>query len=162
MLKKHGVKRGDRVTVYLPMIAELPISILACSRIGAIHSVVFGGFSAQSLRDRIQDCQAKLLITADKGVRGGRFVPLKSSADEAIQECRTIEKVIVVKRADGVVEMEPKRDSWWHEEMNASDVANYCEPEWMDAEDPLYILYTSGSTGKPRASSIQQAATYCM
>lgn len=150
VLKKHGVKRGDRVTVYLPMIAELPISILACSRIGAIHSVVFGGFSAQSLRDRIQDCQAKLLITADKGVRGGRFVPLKSSADEAIQECPTIEKVIVVKRADGVVDMEPKRDSWWHEEMNASDVANYCEPEWMDAEDPLYILYTSGSTGKPK------------
>lgn len=150
VLKKHGVKKGDRVTVYLPMIAELPISILACSRIGAIHSVVFGGFSAQSLRDRIQDCQAKLLITADKGVRGGRFVPLKVNADEAIQECPTIEKVIVVKRADGVVDMEPKRDSWWHEEMNASDVANYCEPEWMDAEDPLYILYTSGSTGKPK------------
>jgi acetyl-CoA synthetase len=149
VLKKHGIKRGDRVTIYLPMIPELPISMLACARIGAIHSVVFGGFSSQALRDRIQDCQAKMLITCDKGVRGGRLVPLKANADEALHECPTIEKVIVVKRTDGI-DMEPGRDLWWHEEMAASDIAIYCEPEWMDAEDPLFILYTSGSTGKPK------------
>jgi acetyl-CoA synthetase len=149
VLKKHGVKKGDRVTIYLPMIPELPISMLACARIGAIHSVVFGGFSSQALRDRIQDCQAKILITCDKGVRGGRLVPLKANSDDAIQECPTVEKVFVVKRVDGV-DMEPGRDLWWHEEMAAPDIANYCEPEWMDAEDPLFILYTSGSTGKPK------------
>src|SRR4030066_1448737 len=150
VLKKHGVGKGDRVTIYLPMIPELAISMLACARIGAIHSIVFGGFSAQALRDRIQDCKTKLRITTDKGVRGGRFVQLKTNNDEAIQECPTVEKVIVVKRGDGAVDMEPKRDLWWHEEMNAADIANYCEPEWMDAEDPLFILYTSGSTGKPK------------
>ncbi|MBI3815163.1 MAG: acetate--CoA ligase [Nitrospinae bacterium] len=150
VLKKHGVAKGDRVTIYLPMIPELPISMLACARIGAIHSVVFGGFSAQSLRNRIQDCKAKFVITADRGIRGGRFVPLKTNVDAAIQECPTVERVIVVKRTDGIVDMTPNRDSWWHEEMNASDVKNYCEPEWMDAEDPLFILYTSGSTGKPK------------
>lgn len=149
VLKKHGIKKGDRVTIYLPMIPELPIAMLACARIGAIHSVVFGGFSAQALRDRIQDCKAKLLITADRGIRGGRLVPLKANADEAIQECPTIEKVIVVKRTDGV-DMEPGRDLWWHQEISAPDIKNYCEPEWMDAEDPLFILYTSGSTGKPK------------
>ena len=150
VLKKHGVRKGDRVTIYLPMIPELAISMLACSRIGAIHSIVFGGFSAHALRDRIQDCKAKLVITADKGVRGGRFVPLKSNSDEALQECPTIEKVIIVKRGDGGIDMEPKRDLWWHDEINAPDITNYCEPEQMDAEDPLFILYTSGSTGKPK------------
>jgi acetyl-CoA synthetase len=149
VLKKYGIKKGDRVTIYLPMIPELPISMLACARIGAIHSVVFGGFSAQSLRDRIQDCKAKLLITSDRGVRGGRFVRLKANADQALQECPTIERMIVVKRTIEV-DMEPERDSWWHDEMNDSDIPNYCEPEWMDAEDPLFILYTSGSTGKPK------------
>jgi acetyl-CoA synthetase len=149
VLKKKGVGRGDRVTIYLPMIPELAISMLACTRIGAIHSIVFGGFSAQALRDRIQDCQSKLLITADRGVRGGKLVPLKSNADLALQECPTVEKVIVVRRADSI-EMETNRDSWWHEDMKDADIANYCEPEQMDAEDPLFILYTSGSTGKPK------------
>lgn len=149
VLKKHGVTKGDRVTIYLPMIPELPIAMLACARIGAIHSVVFGGFSSQALKDRIQDCQAKLLITADRGIRGGRLVPLKANADAALHECPCIEKVIVVKRTDGV-DIEPSRDFWWHEEINARDIDNYCEPEWMDAEDPLFILYTSGSTGKPK------------
>lgn len=149
VLKKHGIKKGDRVTIYLPMIPELAIAMLACARIGAIHSIVFGGFSAQALKDRIQDCQARLLITADRGIRGGRLVPLKSNADEALHECPCVERVIVVKRTDGV-DMEPGRDLWWHEEMNSKDIGNYCEPEWMDAEDPLFILYTSGSTGKPK------------
>lgn len=149
VLKKHGIKKGDRVTIYLPMIPELAISMLACARIGAIHSIVFGGFSAQALRDRIQDCKSKLIITADKGVRGGRMVALKANADEALHECPTVGKMIVVKRVDGI-DMEPNRDVWWHEEMNAPDIANYCEPEKMDAEDPLFILYTSGSTGKPK------------
>ncbi len=149
VLKKHGVKRGDRVTIYLPMIPELAISMLACARIGAIHSIVFGGFSAQALRDRIQDCKARLIVTSDRGVRGGRQVALKANADEALQECPTVEKMIVVKRTDGI-DMEPGRDFWWHDEMNAPDIANYCEPEQMDAEDPLFILYTSGSTGKPK------------
>jgi len=149
VLKKHGVKKGDRVTIYLPMIPELAISMLACARIGAIHSIVFGGFSAQALKDRIQDCKAKLIVTSDRGVRGGRQVALKANADEALQECPTVEKMIVVKRTDGI-DMEPGRDFWWHDEMNAEDIANYCEPEQMDAEDPLFILYTSGSTGKPK------------
>jgi acetyl-CoA synthetase len=150
VLKKHGVKKGDRVTIYLPMIPELAIAMLACARIGAIHSIVFGGFSAQALRDRIQDCQSKLIITADRSVRGGRFVPLKANADTALQECPMIEKAIIVKRTDQNIDMEPNRDLWWHEEMAAADIANYCEPEWVDAEDPLFILYTSGSTGKPK------------
>jgi acetyl-CoA synthetase len=149
VLKKHGVKKGDRVTIYLPMIPELAIAMLACSRIGAIHSIVFGGFSAQALKDRIQDCKAKIVVTSDRGVRGGRQVALKANADEAVLECPTVEKMIVVKRTDGI-DMEPGRDFWWHDEMNAPDIANYCEPEQMDAEDPLFILYTSGSTGKPK------------
>ncbi|MBI5180303.1 MAG: acetate--CoA ligase [Nitrospirae bacterium] len=150
VLKKHGVKRGDRVTIYLPMIPELPISMLACARIGAIHSVVFGGFSSTSLRDRIQDSEAKLLITSDEGVRGGKFVPLKANSDEAIKNNTTIEKVIVIKRTGNPLNMAANRDLWWHEEMKADDIENYCEPEIMDSEDPLFILYTSGSTGKPK------------
>jgi acetyl-CoA synthetase len=149
VLKKYGIKKGDRVTIYLPMIPELPISMLACARIGAIHSVVFGGFSAMALKDRIQDCKSNLLITADKGARGGRSVPLKTNADQALQECPTVEKVIVVKRI-GPVDMEPERDFWWHDVMDDPDIKDYCEPEQMDAEDPLFILYTSGSTGKPK------------
>jgi acetyl-CoA synthetase len=149
VLKKKGIKKGDRVTIYLPMVPELAIAMLACARIGAIHSIVFGGFSANALRDRIQDCKAKLVITSDRGVRGGRQVPLKANCDVALQECPTVEKVIVVKRTDGI-DMEPNRDSWWHEELSAADIGNYCKPEEMDAEDPLFILYTSGSTGKPK------------
>ncbi len=151
VLKKKGIKKGDRVTIYLPMIPELPIAMLACARIGAIHSIVFGGFSAKSLMDRIQDCQSTMLITADEGVRGGRFVPLKTNADEALNECPMVKNVIVVRHAcTDTVSLESGRDSWWHEEMNAPDIALYCEPEKMDAEDPLFILYTSGSTGKPK------------
>ncbi len=149
VLKKHGVGKGDRVAIYLPMIPELAISMLACARIGAIHSIVFGGFSAQALRDRIQDCGAKMIVTSDKGVRGGKLVPLKQNVNIAIEECPTIKKMIVVQRADGS-DMEEGRDLWWHQEMAAEDISNYCEPEQMDSEDPLFILYTSGSTGKPK------------
>ncbi|KPK36551.1 MAG: 3-hydroxypropionyl-CoA synthetase [Nitrospira bacterium SG8_35_1] len=149
VLKKNGVSKGDRVAIYMPMIPELAIAMLACARIGAIHSIVFGGFSAQALRDRINDCKAKMVITSDKGVRGGKLVPLKTNADNAIEECPSVEKMIVVQRA-GDIEMQNGRDLWWHEEMAAEDIKNYCEPEQMDAEDPLFILYTSGSTGKPK------------
>ena len=149
VLRKNGVEKGDRVSIYMPMIPELAIAMLACARIGAIHSIVFGGFSAQALRDRIQDCKAKMVITSDKGVRGGKLVPLKANANIAVEECPTVEKMIVVRRADGS-DMEEGRDLWWHEEMAAPDISNYCEPEQMDAEDPLFILYTSGSTGKPK------------
>jgi len=161
VLKKQGIKKGDRVTIYLPMIPELAIAMLACSRIGAIHSIVFGGFSATALRDRIQDCQSTLCITSDKGVRGGKFVPLKTNNDEAIEECPSVEKVIVVKRGDGEVAMKPGRDIWWHDEMASADIKNYCEPEQMDAEDPLFILYTSGSTGKPKGV-LHTTGGYCL
>ncbi|MBE0429689.1 MAG: acetate--CoA ligase [Thermoleophilia bacterium] len=151
VLEKHGVGRGDRVSIYLPMVPELAIAMLACSRIGAIHSVVFAGFSAGSLADRIKDCSARLLITADGGMRGGRVVPVKATADEALRETPTIEKVIVVSRIGGPgTAMEAGRDLWWHEEMEADDIENWREPEELDAEDPLFILYTSGSTGKPK------------
>ncbi|MBI5043208.1 MAG: acetate--CoA ligase, partial [Nitrospirae bacterium] len=150
VLKKHGVRKGDRVTIYLPMIPELPISMLACARIGAIHSVVFGGFSSTSLRNRIQDSEAKLLITSDEGLRCNKHIPLKANSDEAIKNSTTIEKVIVVKRTGNPVNMATNRDLWWHEEMKAADIESYCEPEIMDSEDPLFILYTSGSTGKPK------------
>jgi acetyl-CoA synthetase len=149
VLKKHGVVKGDRVSIYMPMIPELAIAMLACARIGAIHSIVFGGFSAQALRDRIQDCRSNMVITTDSGVRGGKLVPLKANANIAIEECPTVEKMIVVKRTEGC-DMKEGRDFWWHEEMAADDIENYCEPEKMDSEDPLFILYTSGSTGKPK------------
>ncbi|HET6350787.1 MAG TPA: acetate--CoA ligase [Coriobacteriia bacterium] len=150
VLKKHGIKKGDRVAIYMPMIPELPVAMLACARIGAIHSIVFGGFSSQSLRDRIQDCGAKLIVTADEGMRGGRTVPLKAMSDEALNECPTIETCIVVARTKATVDMEPGRDFWFHEEVNAPDIDCHCDVEWVDAEDPLFILYTSGSTGKPK------------
>ena len=150
VLKKKGIRKGDRVTIYLPMIPELPISMLACARIGAIHSVVFGGFSPSALRDRIEDSQARLLITADEGVRGGKRVSMKANADEALSECPSIKDVLVVRRTGARVFMDDSRDTVWEEEMQAPDIKSYCEPEIMDAEDPLFILYTSGSTGKPK------------
>ncbi|MDD5509502.1 MAG: acetate--CoA ligase [Dehalococcoidales bacterium] len=157
VLKKLGVKKGDRVTIYLPMILELPIAMLACARIGAIHSVVFGGFSADSLRDRILDCGSTLLICADGYYRAGKVIRSKSNADEAMSACPKVKHAIVVKRAGNEVNMVEGRDHWWHDEMNAGDIKPYCEPEVMDAEDPLFILYTSGSTGKPKGVLHTQA-----
>ena len=157
VLKKRGVKRGDLVTIYLPMILELPIAMLACARIGAIHSVVFGGFSADALRDRILDCESKFLICADGYYRAGRVIRSKDNADEALRSCPVVKVVIVAKRADIGVNMEAGRDRWWHDEMNADDIKPYCEPEAMDSEDPLFILYTSGSTGKPKGVLHTQA-----
>ncbi len=150
VLDKLGIKKGDRVCIYLPMIPELPIAMLACARIGAIHSVVFGGFSAEALRDRIQDCAARLLICADGYYRGGRVVRSKDNADAAVAQCPTIEKAVVVKRANIDIKLKQGFESWWHEEMAASDIKPYRKPEEMDSEDPLFILYTSGSTGKPK------------
>lgn len=148
VLKKHGVKKGDRVSIYLPMIPELAIAMLACARIGAIHSIVFGGFSADSLRDRIRDSDCSVLITSDGSYRSGKLIPLKSNADIALSAETPVKSVIVVKRTGVPVEMKENRDVWWHDEM--SDSSPVCEPEIMDAEDPLFILYTSGSTGKPK------------
>jgi len=150
VLKKHGVKKRDRVSIYLPMIPELPIALLACARIGAIHSVVFGGFSAEALRDRIQDCASNTVICCDGYYRNGKVVGSKANADIAMADCPTVKRAFVVKRAGPEVPMTAGRDHWWHEEVNADDIDVVCEPEWMDAEDPLFILYTSGSTGKPK------------
>ncbi len=150
VLKKLGVKKGDRVSIYLPMIPELPIAMLACARIGAIHSVVFGGFSAEALRDRINDCGSKLLITADGYYRSGKIVQNKVNADEALKECPGVNKVVVVKRLGIDVPFTKERDTWWNEEMAKENIKPVCEPEVMDSEDVLFILYTSGSTGKPK------------
>jgi acetyl-CoA synthetase len=148
VLKKRGVKRGDRVTIYLPMIPEAAFAMLACARIGAVHSVVFGGFSPDSLAGRIQDADSSIVITADEGVRGGRSVPLKANVDEALSQCPGVDTVIVVRRTAGRVNWSDKRDVWYHEAM--AEVLPDCPVEPMNAEDPLFILYTSGSTGKPK------------
>ena len=150
VLKKYGVKKGDRVCIYLPMVLELPIAMLASARIGAIHSVVFGGFSSDALRDRILDSDCQTLVAADASYRGGKLVHLKRNADAALEECPGVKNVFVVRRADTPVEMQEGRDRWWDEEMSAADIESECPPEVMDAEDPLFILYTSGSTGKPK------------
>ena len=149
VLKKNNISKGDRVCLYMQMIPELPIAMLACSRVGAVHSVVFGAFSSDALRDRINDSQCKILITQDTGVRGSKQdIPMKYNADKALSETPSIEHAICVRRTGHPVEMKPGRDIWWSDEMETVD--SYCEPEAMDAEDPLFILYTSGSTGKPK------------
>ncbi|NTW05336.1 MAG: acetate--CoA ligase [Peptococcaceae bacterium] len=148
VLKQQGVKKGDRVSIYMGMVPELPIAMLACARIGAIHSIVFGGFSPESLSDRINDCQASIVITCDGGWRRGKIVPLKVNTDLAVANCPSVEKVIMVKRTGHEVNFVEGRDLWYHELMENAPIG--CEPESMDAEDPLFILYTSGSTGKPK------------
>ena len=148
VLKRQGVRRGDRVTLYLPMIVEAAVAMLACARIGAIHSVVFGGFSPDALAGRIEDCGSRLVITADEGRRGGRSVPLKANVDAALERCPGVACVIVVRRTGADVPVTPGRDLWWDDLMSV--VSADCAPEAMGAEDPLFILYTSGSTGKPK------------
>ena len=148
VLKAHGVKKGDRVTIYMPMIPETPMAMLACARIGAVHSVVFGGFSAESLAGRIIDCDSRFVITADEGLRGGKKIPLKVNVDEALRECPMVDKVLVIQRTHAAVNMVAGRDLVWADERGK--VAPECPPEPMSAEDPLFILYTSGSTGKPK------------
>ena len=148
-LKDLGVKKGDRVCLYMQMIPELAIAVLACARIGAVHSVVFGAFSSESLRDRINDSQCKVLITQDTGVRGeNQSIPMKKNADNAVSQTPSIEHVVVVRRTGEIVNMDVEKDIWWHEAV--SNVSSKCKPEKMNSEDPLFILYTSGSTGKPK------------
>jgi acetyl-CoA synthetase len=147
-LKAQGVTRGDRVIIYMPLVPEILIAMHACNRIGAIHSVVFGGFSAPALKDRIDDTEAKLVITADGGWRGGQAVELKAATDAALKDTASVKRVIVLKRTGKSVPMDAKRDVWWHDAIEGQSTA--CEPEWVDAEHPLYLLYTSGSTGKPK------------
>ncbi len=148
-LKAQGVERGDRVIIYMPLVPEILVAMHACNRIGAVHSVVFGGFSAPALRDRIVDTEAKVVITADGGWRGGHVVELKAAADQALtSHGKSVRRVIVLKRTGQPVAMDPKRDLWWHDAIEGQPAA--CEPEWVDAEHPLYLLYTSGSTGKPK------------
>jgi acetyl-CoA synthetase len=155
VLKDLGARRGDRIVIYMPMIPETVIAMQACARIGAIHSVVFGGFSSLSLRDRIEDAGATLVITADGGWRGGQAVPLKGAVDQALAEgCPTVTNVVVVRRTGSAIAMQDQRDRWWHELIDTASAR--CEPEWVDAEHPLYLLYTSGSTGKPKG--IQHAS----
>jgi len=148
VLKSRGVKKGDRVCIYMPMIAEAAYAMLACARIGAVHSVVFGGFSPQSLRDRILDSDCQTVITADEGVRGGKPVPLKQNTDDALTACPNVHTVVVVKRTGGNISWDDARDIWYHDA--TEQVEADCAPEIMDSEDPLFILYTSGSTGKPK------------
>ena len=148
VLKKLGAKKGDRITIYMPMIPEAAYAMLACTRIGAIHSVVFGGFSPEALAGRIEDCNSNLRITADEGIRGGKTIPLKQNTDEALKKASSCKKCLVIKRTNGDINWVNNRDFWYHELFE--EVAETCEPEEMNAEDPMFILYTSGSTGKPK------------
>jgi acetyl-CoA synthetase len=148
VLKARGVKKGDRVCIYMPMIPEAAYAMLACTRIGAVHSVVFGGFSPESLKDRILDSDCRVVITADEGVRGGKNVPLKANTDKAVANCPNVHTVLTVKRTGGNIDWNDKIDVWYHDAM--ADASADCPPEEMDAEDPMFILYTSGSTGKPK------------
>jgi len=148
VLKANGAKKGDRITIYLPMIPEIAVAVLACARIGAVHSVIFGGFSPDSIAGRIQDSDSNIIVTSDEGVRGGKAIPLKANVDEALTKCPTIEKCIVVKRTGNDIAWVDGRDVWYHDGM--ADAASECAPEEMNAEDPLFILYTSGSTGTPK------------
>jgi acetyl-CoA synthetase len=148
VLRRTGIKKGDRVCIYLPLIPEAVISMLACARIGAVHSVVFGGFSSQAIKDRINDAKAKLVITADGGYRRGQVIRLKDNVDEAVTECPSVKNIIVVKRCGNDISFNEMRDKWYHLEMDCAD--NFCKPESLDSEHPLFILYTSGSTGKPK------------
>ncbi len=147
-LKQRGVKKGDRVCIYMPMIPEAAYAMLACTRIGAVHSVVFGGFSPEALKDRILDSDCRCVITADEGIRGGKKIPLKANTDKALEACPNVHSVLVVKRSGGKIQWHEKRDLWYHE--ICAQAKSECEPEVMDAEDPMFILYTSGSTGKPK------------
>ncbi|RZJ78259.1 MAG: acetyl-coenzyme A synthetase, partial [Chryseobacterium sp.] len=148
VLKRNGIQKGDRVCIYMGMVPQLPVALLACARIGAIHSVIFGGFSAQSIADRLQDAKAEFVITCDGAYRGGKDIPLKGIIDEALVTCSFVKKVIVLERTKTPVSMIKGRDVWWQDEIEKVD--NHCPAEVMDAEDILFILYTSGSTGKPK------------
>lgn len=148
VLRARNVKKGDRVCIYMPMIPEAAYAMLACARIGAVHSVVFGGFSPESIKDRILDSDCRVVVTADEGIRGGKSIPLKANVDKALEGCPNVSSVVVVKRTGGKINWTENRDFWYHDEI--AKVSGICEPEIMDAEDPLFILYTSGSTGKPK------------
>ena len=147
-LRDKGIKKGDRIIIYMPMVPEAAIAMLACARVGAVHSVVFAGFSSTSLADRINDCQAKMVLTSDGNFRGKKTIPVKPVVDEALEKCSTIENVIVLERTKQTINMIEGRDHWWHDCIN--DISSQCDPEILDAEDMLFILYTSGSTGKPK------------